>query len=1013
MFIRIVFSVFFLSGIFQGLRSQNREFIWIGSDIPSNISDSLLIIPSSIQIRLNQNPLDSNVFKIQKDQKSISIQTTFASTDTLRVSYSTLPAIFSKPFFHKDERSMLQPKERDYTFSYTAGNEPDRNPWAASTLQKNGSISRGISFGNSQNLSVSSNLNLQLSGKISDDVQILAAITDNNIPIQPEGNTQQLQDFDQVFIQLFTDEHKLIAGDYPLQEKNRYFLRYFKKAQGLSYQSTLPINKKGTLSTRLSGAASRGKFARQTLNQQEGNQGPYRLLGAENELFIIILSGTERIFIDGELLTRGLENDYVIDYNTAEIIFTPKRLITKDRRITVEFQYSDRNYVRTLADASVEYNTENTSIYATFFTEQDHKNQPVQENLTDQKKLFLEGIGDNLSLALFPSADTASYSQNKILYEKKDSLGYTFYTYSTDSTKTLYQLVFSLVGQGNGNYIQTQSSANGKVYAWIAPDTVGGRLVLQGNYEALELLITPKQRQMGVFGVKHTGKKNQILVETALSKNDVNTFSNIDAQNDYGMAFKVKDTYVGKEKPKGYFMSHGIQYEFVHQNFKEIEWFRNAEFTRDWNIGSTSLNKNQHLGGFTSGLSHTKYGKLFEYQLNTYISELEYEGWKHVLNSQFNTKHWTVQSVASYLTSTKDTNTTQFVRHKSLFAYHHKAFVVGVKDDIERNLFYGIGTDVLPSSYQFLEGEVFVRSPDSSKNTYQLAYIHRTDEHVVLGALRPFTEAKSVQADFDLFKNSTFNVKGRSSYRDLRIKDAQALNIKPENTFLNRVEYSWRAFKNTLQLGSFYELGSGVEARREYTYIEVAAGQGAYTWIDYNSNNIKELNEFESAVFQDQANYIRVFTPTTQYIQTKNNQFSQTFFIQPERILKSSKAWYKIFSIFSDQCSYKIDWKSTGKNFSDYFNPISVQAEDTSLLGLNKLFKNSFFLYRTDPVKGFTVNYHSSANKFLSNNGFEYKNLQYWEAISRINLKAKYLVELRYLRGEKESNNAFFILKKF
>ena len=82
---------------------------------------------------------------------------------------------------------------------------------------------------------LSSDLDLQLSGKIGNEIDILAAISDQNIPLQPEGNTQQLREFDKVFIQLSKDNHKLLVGDYEIQSYDSRFLQYFKKWQGLLY----------------------------------------------------------------------------------------------------------------------------------------------------------------------------------------------------------------------------------------------------------------------------------------------------------------------------------------------------------------------------------------------------------------------------------------------------------------------------------------------------------------------------------------------------------------------------------------------------------------------------------------------------------------------------------------------------------------------------------------------------------------------------------------------------------
>jgi hypothetical protein len=69
-------------------------------------------------------------------------------------------------------------------------------------------------------------MDMQIAGKLSKDVSILASISDHNLrPIQADGYTQTLQEFDKIYYQLNIRQKHLKAGHLDLQDNKTYFGR--------------------------------------------------------------------------------------------------------------------------------------------------------------------------------------------------------------------------------------------------------------------------------------------------------------------------------------------------------------------------------------------------------------------------------------------------------------------------------------------------------------------------------------------------------------------------------------------------------------------------------------------------------------------------------------------------------------------------------------------------------------------------------------------------------------------
>lgn len=1004
LYLLTVLSSFALSVAYCQQSYSNLRTQWLLTDVDSLMLDTLSIIPKSEQLSasLKEN-IDTAWYTINYAKAYIYFKKALPF-DSIKITYRVFPFNLSKTYRHKDDSIINRYSDRLEDPFAIEIKSATQNIIDFGNLNYNGSFARDLSIGNNQNLVVNSNFNLQFSGKLKNDIEVVAAISDNSIPIQPEGNTAQLQEFDRIFMQFKKGKSILTLGDFEVKSQPGYFMRYLKKLQGVDVKTATDINGAAQLKMGGSLAIAKGKFTRNIFTGEEGNQGPYKLTGQQNELFIIILSGTERVYIDGLLLQRGATKDYTIDYNLGEVIFTPNQLITKDKRIVIEFEYAEQYYQKTLAQTYLNSEWDKLKLQLNFYSEQDSKNQPIDNTLfagsndsvNSPLDSVFQAVGNNIELATLNGFAPSEYLLDRIQYIQKDTMVYgknfsNIFSFSADENAQLYNVNFTNVGFGMGDYVISTSLNNNRVYEWIAPDSLSG--TSRGSYEPIIQLATPKRQQMLSLGADYQlNNKHQIKTELAFSNNDVNTFSTMGNEDNAGLALRLAyegEVPLSKLNNKRWKLTNQVNYEWKQTNFDAIERYRPVEFKRDWNLQFNNdtlpeswLNVQTAIEDSLTGNLRLSYGNL--------ISGKAYTGHQMALLAQVNRNNW-LASANSSLVLAQEKSNTSFIRQfyslsKTLPKWNQ--FSLGVQFQQEDFKSKPLLVDSLETnSFKFNEYQLRFNNQDSSRNAIQLTYAFREDF-----SPNQFTFERNTSAN-------TFNLKGHFlnknrkhklnynvTYRDLSYKKAAETQAN-ERTVLAQGSYRFDVLKGLIKSSTLYEIGSGQQQKVEYTYAEVEAGQGNFSWTDYNENMIKEDDEFETAAFVDSARYVRLIVPTNIYVKTNSVKFNQLINVQLKKILNQSTKLSSFFSKFQLQGNYVIDRKNQGDDLTaQQYNPFYNSALDSSLIASNSNLKNALIFNRTSPVFSAELYQRSFNNKIALVSGFDQRLNNEWGTNVRYNI---------------------------
>ncbi|MDE0684675.1 MAG: hypothetical protein OXI63_17280, partial [Candidatus Poribacteria bacterium] len=372
------------------------------------------ILPNSEQlVAANGKVLVRNVdYQIDFYPGKITIVKRDAITDPyrLRITYRTLPFAIKEVYkrdlygeqnpdslrFPSAEESSVKEKPDETNRFLTDNRQPTTDNYSpdsqTSQLEVSGSQTFGISVGSGRDVTPNQELRVNVEGNVSENISILALLSDQDLPIQPEGTTESIQDIDQKLVRITHPNMRGTLGDFEGSLGASEFIFFPRALEGVQVEGDFKWGKFHLIPS----AIPKGQSTSLVLRGEEGRS-EYRL--TVDGQYVIVKAGSEIVWLNGERMRRGENNDYVIrEYGDPIIEFNSKHLITSNDTIRIDFEYipEERAYQQNLYGLSSVFTLsgERITLGASYAVEAD-LNQPEQAliQITDAD---LEALRQNI-----------------------------------------------------------------------------------------------------------------------------------------------------------------------------------------------------------------------------------------------------------------------------------------------------------------------------------------------------------------------------------------------------------------------------------------------------------------------------------------------------------------------------------------------------------------------------------------------------------------------------------------
>lgn len=837
------------------------------------------------------------------------------------------------------------------------------NPEAVS-LQRSGSITRGILAGNRRDATIESGLRLQLAGQVSDAVDVRAVLTDESTPILPEGTTQRLSEIDRLFIEIGARQGRAQLGDIDVAYDGSEFARFTRKVQGVGLTA-----ESGPASFRVMGATARGIFWSQEIEVQDGVQGPYRLRGQRGERFIFVVPGSEAVYIDGEQVERGEVNDYVIDYATGELTFTAARLVRADNRVRVEYQYRTTEFTRTVlgAEAAAAFGRRRQGpprlkLAATVLREADGRTFDQELGLTEGDRDLLSAAGD--SVVFKSGASQVAYDAEApyVQYVRRDTLiGGAAATYFAPVTArpegAVFRVRFTHVGPGRGTYVRQGQTANGIAYSWRGP--------AGGDYEPVRVLPKPReQRMVDIRGILAPLAGVEVFGEWARSALDLNRFSDLHGADDAGGAYLAGIRMLPHRLGPGSWGTLALEARRrqVRQGFVPFNRIRPVEFARRWNLDSRR-SSNFLRGDELSDEARMEwaFGSMSEARAEVGRIRLAdgFEGTRSEMGLEISEggiprASWRTESIRS-----KDpflAENGRWIRHRGLVEQPIRAVTPGFEYESERRHMRPAGAEGLTAaSHAFVELRPQIAWQQTDLALGALVEFRREDR-LEGGAPSGADQTLTVETNFDVRPARTLRMEGRTGWRSRGLADGGR-----EQSVVLRWSGNWQPRQRLLRLNWHYEALSERTPVLQEIFIRTGAEIGEFVWRDDNADGVVQLDEFVPETTQDEGVYVRTFLPSDNLQSVTGLQSRASLEFAPGRRWRTAgAAWKSRLANVSTRTSVQLREKSSASRLSDiYLMRLSrFRSPEHTLRGLLN-FRQDLFLFRNQAGYGVDASYRA------------------------------------------------------